>query len=90
MEMNRQSAASKKVAELYGDVMRRAGVIFGATGGVMGAALRTAAFVLEKKNPDVAVLYRDALGEPLSHRAHALLHTDQTTWSLAMEADAAD
>lgn len=25
MEMNRQSAASKKVAELYGDVMRRAG-----------------------------------------------------------------
>lgn len=154
MEMNRQSAASKKVAELYGDVMRRAGasphgscpvdltaaflrlclaqscgkcvpcrvgldrllktlqvnvaalpeedfdsplgtgsgagVIFGATGGVMEAALRTAAFVLEKKNPDVAVLYRDALGEPLSHRAHALLHTDQTTWSLVMEADAAD
>ena len=29
-----------------------AGVIFGATGGVMEAALRTAYFVLEKKNPD--------------------------------------
>ena len=42
------------------------------------------------ENPDVAALYRDALGEPLSHRAHELLHTDQTTWSLAMEADAAD
>ena len=29
-----------------------AGVIFGATGGVMEAALRTAYFLLEKKNPD--------------------------------------
>ena len=29
-----------------------AGVIFGATGGVMEAALRTAAFILEGKNPD--------------------------------------
>ena len=29
-----------------------AGVLFGATGGVMEAALRTAAFVLEGKNPD--------------------------------------
>ena len=46
MEMYRQCAASKKVAELYGGVKRRAGA-----------------------------------------SPHGLLHTDQTTWSLAMEAD---
>ena len=34
------------------------------------------------ENPDVAALYRDYLEKPLSHRAHELLHTDQTIWKL--------
>ena len=34
------------------------------------------------ENPDVAALYRDYLEKPLSHKAHELLHTDQTKWSL--------
>ena len=34
------------------------------------------------ENPDVAALYRDYLEKPLSHKAHDLLHTDQTKWSL--------
>ena len=34
------------------------------------------------ENPDVAALYRDYLEKPLSHKAHELLHTDQTTWAL--------
>lgn len=34
------------------------------------------------ENPDVAALYRDYLENPLSHKAHELLHTDQTIWKL--------
>ena len=34
------------------------------------------------ENPDVQALYRDYLEKPLSHKAHELLHTDQTTWTL--------
>lgn len=34
------------------------------------------------ENPDVAALYSEYLEKPLSHLAHTLLHTDQTTWSL--------
>ena len=34
------------------------------------------------ENPDVAALYRDYLEKPLSHKAHELLHSDQTTWKL--------
>ena len=34
------------------------------------------------ENPDVAALYKDYLEKPLSHKAHELLHTDQTTWKL--------
>ena len=34
------------------------------------------------ENPDVAALYKDFLEKPLSHKAHELLHTDQTKWSL--------
>lgn len=33
-------------------------------------------------NPDVAALYKEYLGEPLSHRSHELLHTDFKTWNL--------
>ena len=34
------------------------------------------------ENPEVAALYKDFLEKPLSHTAHELLHTDQTTWKL--------
>lgn len=34
------------------------------------------------ENPDVQVLYREYLGQPLSEKAHHLLHTDQRTWTL--------
>ena len=34
------------------------------------------------ENPEVAALYKDCLEKPLSHKAHELLHTDQTTWKL--------
>ena len=34
------------------------------------------------ENPEVAVLYKDFLEKPLSHKAHELLHTDQTAWKL--------
>lgn len=34
------------------------------------------------ENPAVQELYRTYLGAPLSHKAHALLHTDQSTWEL--------
>ena len=34
------------------------------------------------ENPEVAALYTDFLEKPLSHKAHELLHTDQTTWKL--------
>jgi NADH-quinone oxidoreductase subunit G len=32
------------------------------------------------ENPDVQALYKEYLGAPMSHRAHELLHTDQTQW----------
>ena len=34
------------------------------------------------ENPEVAALYKDFLEKPLSHKAHELLHTDQTAWKL--------
>lgn len=54
-----------------------AGVIFGATDGVMEAALR-----FSHENPDVQRLYAEYLGEPMSHRAHQLLHTDHNAWQM--------
>ena len=34
------------------------------------------------ENPDVQALYREYLGQPLSEKAHHLLHTDQRTWTM--------
>lgn len=34
------------------------------------------------ENPDVHALYREYLEKPLSEKAHQLLHTDQSLWSL--------
>ena len=37
------------------------------------------------ENPSVQKCYQDYLGAPLSHRAHALLHTDHHAWSMPGE-----
>jgi len=34
------------------------------------------------ENPDIAKLYADWVGEPLSHTAHEWLHTDQEAWDI--------
>ena len=34
------------------------------------------------ENPQVQKLYKDWLGEPLSERSHALLHTNQEEWQI--------
>ncbi len=40
-----------------------------------GSALR-----YSHENPDVRTLYKEFLGSPMSHKAHELLHTDQSQW----------
>ena len=37
------------------------------------------------ENPEVQALYREFLGQPLSHRAEELLHTDHTAWHMPNE-----
>jgi NADH-quinone oxidoreductase subunit G len=32
------------------------------------------------ENPDVQAVYKEFLGAPMSHKAHELLHTDQSQW----------
>ncbi|MCD8123271.1 MAG: [FeFe] hydrogenase, group A [Clostridiales bacterium] len=34
------------------------------------------------RNPDVLALYEQFFGEPLSHKAHQLLHTDHNSWKM--------
>ena len=34
------------------------------------------------ETPDIAKLYADWIGEPLSHTAHEWLHTDQESWQI--------
>lgn len=34
------------------------------------------------ENPDVRALYKEYLGSPMSHKAHELLHTDQSQWEM--------
>ena len=34
------------------------------------------------ENPEVQQLYREFLGEPLSHRSEELLHTDHRAWDM--------
>ena len=43
---------------------------------------RASGFRFSHENPDVLALYKEALGEPLSHRAHELLHTRVADWTL--------
>ncbi len=40
-------------------------------------------------NPAIQAAYKDYLGEPLSHKAHKLLHTDHHSWQMPAEKKAA-
>ena len=42
----------------------------------------SAALRFSHENPDVQRLYAEYLGEPMSHRAHQLLHTDHNAWTM--------
>lgn len=37
------------------------------------------------ENPAIVKLYEDYLEKPMSHRAHELLHTDQSAWPMKVE-----
>ena len=37
------------------------------------------------ENPSIQAIYRDYLGEPLSHKSHHLLHTDHHAWQMPAE-----
>ena len=37
------------------------------------------------ENPSIIALYKDYLGQPLSHKAHELLHTDHHSWKMPAE-----
>ena len=41
-------------------------------------------------NPAIQAAYKDYLGEPLSHKAHKLLHTDHHSWQMPAEKKAAE
>ncbi|MFR3452414.1 MAG: iron hydrogenase small subunit [Collinsella sp.] len=47
----------------------------------MGSTLRTSC-ATPTRTPDIAKLYADWIGEPLSHTAHEWLHTDQESWKI--------
>ena len=37
------------------------------------------------ENPSIITLYKDYLGQPLSHKSHELLHTDHHAWKMPGE-----
>lgn len=43
---------------------------------------RNANIRFSHENPDVQKLYEDYMGNPLSHTAHMLLHTDHNSWEM--------
>ncbi len=46
---------------------------------------RSNAIRFSHENPSVIQAYKDYFGEPLSHRAHELLHTDHDAWQMSTE-----
>jgi NADH-quinone oxidoreductase subunit G len=36
------------------------------------------------ENPEITTLYKEFFGQPLSHKAHELLHTDHHAWNMPM------
>ena len=54
-------------------------------GNVLWALDKAESVRFSHENPDVAALYRDYLGSPMSPRAHHLLHTDHNGWKMPSE-----
>ena len=65
-----------------GQPIHEAREMAGERGRTLYALDRTRPTRFSHENPNVATCYEEFLGEPLSHLAHDLLHTDQEQWTL--------
>ena len=65
-----------------GQPIHEARELAGDRGQTLYALDRKRATRFSHENPNVTTCYEECLGEPLSHNAHELLHTDQEQWTL--------
>lgn len=65
-----------------GQPIHEAQELAGDRGQTLYALDRTRPTRFSHENPNVTTCYEEFLGEPLSHLAHELLHTDQEQWTL--------
>lgn len=65
-----------------GQPIHEAREMAGERGQTLYALDRTRPTRFSHENPNVTTCYEEFLGEPLSHLAHKLLHTDQEQWTL--------
>lgn len=65
-----------------GQPIHEAREMAGERGQTLYALDRTRPTRFSHENPNVTTCYEEFLGEPLSHKAHELLHTDQEQWTL--------
>lgn len=65
-----------------GQPIHEARELAGDRGQTLYALDRKRATRFSHENPNVTTCYEECLGEPLSHKAHELLHTDQEQWTL--------
>lgn len=65
-----------------GQPIHEARELAGDRGQTLYALDRKRATRFSHENPNVTTCYEEFLGEPLSHKAHELLHTDQEQWML--------
>ena len=65
-----------------GQPIHEARELAGDRGQTLYALDRKRATRFSHENPNVTTCYEELLGEPLSHKAHELLHTDQEQWTL--------
>lgn len=65
-----------------GQPIHEAREMAGERGQTLYALDRTRPTRFSHENPNVTTCYEEFLGEPLSHLAHELLHTDQEQWTL--------
>lgn len=65
-----------------GQPIHEARELAGDRGQTLYALDRKRATRFSHENPNVTTCYEEFLGEPLSHKAHELLHTDQKQWTL--------
>ena len=82
-----QHALDSDVVELAGiyDILPEKRQLAESRGNVLWALDKAEPVRFSHENPDVAALYRDYLGSPMSPRAHHLLHTDHNGWKMPSE-----